>query len=443
MGAGVLGRSLEGAGRDARPSPEPAGFRLIDGVWHADDVPLPAIAEAAGTPCYVYSARVVRQQYRRLAAAFAGVPTRVHYSIKANSNLALLRLLRAEGASANIVSGGELYRCLQAGYGPGEVIFGGVGKTARELGEALDARVRFFNVESEGEILLLDAVARERGLVAPVSLRVNPGVSVETPHHYIKTGEEGHKFGIPFDEVQGAAELARSLPNVRLVGLDMHIGSQLAAYDPYGAALLRVLGLLTRLRADGVDTIEYLDVGGGLSVRYHDEEPADVERVAHGIIAATRGLGLTLVIEPGRFLVAEAGVLLGRVLYRKRSGGKEVVVTDTGMNDLIRPSHYDAYHAITAAQPHRGRLTADVVGPICESGDFLALDRETDELRPGDLVVVHTAGAYGYVMASNYNSRPRAAEVLVDGARWEVATARETYEDLVRHERGGPAAGPA
>jgi diaminopimelate decarboxylase len=272
-------------------------------------------------------------------------------------------------------------------------------------------------------------------VVAPVSLRVNPGVSVETPHHYIKTGEEGHKFGIPFDEVQAAAELARSLPHVRLVGLDMHIGSQLAAYDPYGAALLRVLGLLTRLRADGVDTIEYLDVGGGLSVRYHDEEPADVERVARGIVEATRGLGLTLLVEPGRFLVAEAGVLLGRVLYRKRSGGKDVVVTDTAMNDLIRPSHYNAYHAITAAEPHRGRLKVDVVGPICESGDFLALDRETDELRPGDLVVVHTAGAYGYVMASNYNSRPRPAEVVVDGDRWEVATARETYEDLVRRER--------
>lgn len=431
MGAGVLA----GVDRPAPAGAPAAGFAVRGGVWHADGVPLPSVAAAVGTPCYVYSAGFVRRQYRRLAAAFAGAPTRIHYSIKANSNITLLRVLRAEGASANVVSGGELYRCLEAGYGPGEVIFGGVGKTAQELGEALDARVRFFNVESEGEILLLDAVARERGVVAPVSLRVNPGVSVETPHHYIKTGEEGHKFGIPFDEITAAAELARSLPNVRLVGLDMHIGSQLAAYDPYGAALLRVLGLLTRLRADGIDTIEYLDVGGGLSVRYHDEEPADVERVARGIVEATRGLGLTLVAEPGRFLVAEAGVLLARVLYRKRSGGKEVVVTDAGMSDLIRPSHYGAYHAITAAEPRPGRVVADVVGPICESGDFLALDRETDDVRPGDLVVVHTAGAYGYVMASNYNSRPRPAEVVVDGDRWEVATARETYADLVRRER--------
>jgi diaminopimelate decarboxylase len=345
VGAGVLGAAAAPA---AAPSAADAGFRLVDRVLHADQVPLPAIAEAAGTPCYVYSAGVVRRQYRRVAAAFAGAPHRIHYSVKANSNLALLRLLRGEGAAADVVSGGELYRAREAGFGPGEVVFGGVGKTARELGEALAAGVLFVNVESEGELILLDAVARERGVIAPAALRVNPGVSVETPHHYIRTGEEGHKFGIPFDEVQSAAELARSLPNVRLVGLDMHIGSQLATYDPYGAALLRLLGLLTRLRADGADAIEYLDVGGGLSVRYRDEEPADVERVARGIVEATRGLGLTLVLEPGRFMVAESGLVLARVLYRKRSGGKEVVITDAGMNDLIRPSHYAAYHEVTA-----------------------------------------------------------------------------------------------
>lgn len=432
MGAGVL--SAGGPGVAAEPEAA-AGFDLVGGVLHAEGVPLPAVAEAVGTPCYVYSAGIVRRQYRRLAGAFAGEPHRVHYSIKANSNLALLRLLRDEGASVDVVSGGELYRAREAGFGPGEVIFGGVGKTARELGEALAAEVRFVNVESEGELLLLDAVARARGVVAPAALRVNPGVSVDTPHHYIRTGEEGHKFGIPFDEVQDAAALARSLPNVRLVGLDMHIGSQLATYDPYGAALLRLLGLLTRLRADGTETLEYLDVGGGLSVRYDDEQPAEVERVARGIVEATRGLGLTLVVEPGRFLVAEAGVLLARVLYRKRSGGKEVIVTDAGMNDLIRPSHYDAYHKISAVAPRGGTLTADVVGPVCESGDFLALDRVVDDLRPGDLVAVHTAGAYGFAMASNYNSRPRPAEVLVDGARYAVATERERYEDLVRQER--------
>lgn len=431
VGAGVLNAP---GPADAGPAGA-AGFHLQRGVLHADRIPLPLVAEAVATPCYVYSAATVRRQYRRIAAALAGVPHRIHYSVKANSNLALLRLLRDEGASADVVSGGELYRVREAGFGPGEVVFGGVGKTARELDEALGAGVLFVNAESEGELRLLDAVARGRGVVAPVALRVNPGVSVETPHHYIRTGEEGHKFGIPFDEVQGAAELARSLPNLRLVGLAMHIGSQLSTYDPYGAALLRLLGLLTRLRADGTSTLAYLDVGGGLSVRYDDEAPAAVEHVARGIVEATRGLGLTLVLEPGRFLVAEAGVLLARVLYRKRSGGKEVVVTDAGMNDLIRPSHYSAYHRISAVAPRGGTVTADIVGPVCESGDFLALDRTVDDLRPGDLVAVHTAGAYGFVMASNYNSRPRPAEVLVDGGRYAVVTERERYEDLVRQER--------
>ena len=413
----------------------PAGFHLAGGVLHAEGVPLPVLAEAAGTPSYVYSAAVVRRQFRRLAGAFAGVPHRIHYSVKANSNLALLRLLRDEGAGVDIVSGGELYRAREAGFVAQDVVFSGVGKSARELHDALAAGVLFVNVESEGELLLLDAVARERGAVAPVALRVNPEVAVDSPHEFIRTGEKGHKFGIPFDDVPAAAELARSLPNLRLVGLDMHIGSQLATFEPYGAALLRVLGLLTRLRADGADAISYLDVGGGLSVTYSDEAPADVARYARGVIEATRGLGLTLVLEPGRFLVAESGVLLTRVLYRKRSGGKEYVITDAGMNDLVRPSHYDAYHGITAVTPRGGTVRADVVGPVCESGDFLALDRAVDDVRPGDLVAVHTAGAYGFVMASNYNSRPRPAEVLVDGARYAVVTERERYEDLVRQER--------
>ncbi len=433
MGAGLLGAAASGgAAADAGGE---TGVRLVGGVLHLDAVPLPAIAEAAGTPCYAYSAGVVRRQYRRLAAAFAGVPHRVHYSVKANSNLALLRLLRDEGAGVDVVSGGELYRAREAGFGGRDVVFSGVGKTARELGDALAGGVLFINAESEGELLLLDAVARERGVAAPVALRVNPEVTVDSPHEYIRTGEKGHKFGIPFDDVPAAAELARSLPNLRLVGLDMHIGSQLATFEPYGAALLRMLGLLARLRADGAEGIEYLDVGGGLSVTYRDEAPADVERFARGVADATRGLGVTLVLEPGRFLVAEAGVLLARVLYRKRSGGKEYVITDAGMNDLVRPSHYDAYHAITAVEPRGGTLTADVVGPVCESGDFLALDRTTDDVRPGDLVAVHTAGAYGFVMASNYNSRPRPAEVLVDGARYAVVTERERYDDLVRQER--------
>jgi diaminopimelate decarboxylase len=429
----VGARVLSGTAPDAPTTA--LGFNYADGALHCEAVPLERIATAVGTPTYVYSANVVRRQFRRLADALAGVPHRIHYSVKANSNLAILRLLHEEGAGVDIVSGGELYRAREAGFGAGDVVFSGVGKTARELHEALAAGVLFINVESEGELLLVDAVARERGVVAPVALRVNPEVTVDSPHEYIRTGEKGHKFGIPFDDVRDVAALARSLQHVQLVGLDMHIGSQLATYEPYAAALDRVLGLLRDVRADGATDIRYLDVGGGLGVRYLDERPAEVERYAEGVIAATRGADVTIILEPGRFLVAEAGALLTRVLYRKRSGGKEYVITDAGMNDLLRPSHYDAYHRIDAVSPTGTTIVADVVGPVCESGDFLALDRQTDDAPAGALLAVGTAGAYGFVMASNYNSRPRGAEVMVDGDRWAVVTERERYEDLVRQER--------
>ena len=411
------------------------GFAYREGVLHCDQIPAPAIARAVGTPTYVYSAGLVRRQYRRLDRAFAGVPHRIHYSVKANPNLGVLRLLHAEGAGVDIVSGGELYRAREAGFAGGDVVFSGVGKSARELHDALAAGVLFVNVESEGELLLLDEVARERGVIAPVALRVNPEVAVDNPHEYIRTGEKGHKFGIPFDDVPRVAREARALPNLALVGLDMHIGSQIASWEPYDAALARLVALLVGVRADGATDIRYLDVGGGLAVTYDDEAPADVERFAAGVIEATRGLDVTLVLEPGRFLVAEAGLLLTRVLFRKRSGGKEYVITDAGMNDLLRPSHYEAYHRIDAVAPSGAEVVADIVGPVCESGDFLALDRRTDDAPPGALLAVRTTGAYGFSMASNYNSRPRPAEVLVDGERFAVATERERYEDLVRQER--------
>ncbi|MGZ8375876.1 MAG: diaminopimelate decarboxylase [Gemmatirosa sp.] len=427
-----MGESVLSVGAAAAADP---GFPYIDGVLHCDAVPAGIIAEAAGTPTYVYSAGVIRQQYRRLDAAFARVPHRIHYSVKANSNLAILRLLQAEGAGVDIVSGGELYRAREAGFAGGDVVFSGVGKRARELHEALAAGVLFVNVESEGELLLLDAVARERGVIAPVALRVNPEVAVDNPHEYIRTGEKGHKFGIPFDDVPRVAKETRDLPNLRLVGLDMHIGSQIASWEPYDAALARLVALLVRVRADGAEDVRYLDVGGGLAVTYDEEAPADVTRFAAGVIEATRGLDVILVLEPGRFLVAESGILLTEVLFRKRSGGKEYVITDAGMNDLLRPSHYEAFHRIDAVRPTGERVVADVVGPVCESGDFLALDRTTDDVQPGELLAVRTTGAYGFSMASNYNSRPRAAEVLVDGERFAIVTERERYEDLVRQER--------
>ena len=414
------------------------GFALRDGALHCEGVPLERIAAAVDTPTYVYSTAAIRDQYRLLDDAFSALPHRLHYSVKANSSLAVLALLRELGAGLDIVSGGELYRARLAGFAGADVVFSGVGKTARELDDALAAGVLFVNVESEGELVLLDEVARRRGVVSPVALRVNPEVAVDTPHAYTRTGGRGHRFGIPFEDAPAAAQLARSLAGLRLVGLDMHIGSQIAQFEPYGAAIDRVLALRERLRAKGHAEIRYLDIGGGLSVPYEDETPADVGRYASGVTALVRGTGLELILEPGRFLVANAGVLLTRVLYRKRSGGKEYVITDAGMNDLVRPSHYQAFHHVDAVTPSGRRAVADVVGPVCESGDFFALDRPMDDARPGDLLAIRSAGAYGFVMASNYNSRPRAAEVLVNGDRYAVVTERESYEDLVRRERASP-----
>lgn len=418
------------------------GFVRVDGEMFAEGVPLERIAAAVGTPTYVYSAGRIREQYRRLEsalmAALPDIPHRIHFSVKANSNLAVLRTLQEMGAGVDIVSAGELYRAREAGFGGADVVFSGVGKTAEELSQALTDQVLFINVESEGELLVLDAVAEARGVVAPVTLRINPEVTVESPHAYIRTGEKGHKFGIPYDDAEHVALLAHSLRNVRLVGLDMHIGSQISTWAPYEDALTRIKPLIATLRAAGIDTLQWLDIGGGLGVTYEDEAPADLERFAAGVAASVRGLGLSLVFEPGRFLVAEAGVLLARVLYRKRSGGKEYIITDAGMNDLVRPSHYQAYHRIDVVREPANDgavVVADVVGPVCESGDFLALAREMPDVEPGALLAVQTTGAYGFVMASNYNSRPRPAEVLVEGDCFAIVTERERLEDLVRLER--------
>jgi diaminopimelate decarboxylase len=415
-----------------------SGFNRVDGALACDGVPLDRIAVAVGTPTYVYSVGTVRDRFERLDGAFADLPHRVHYTLKANSNAAILRLLRQLGAGADVVSGGELFRARRAGFAPGEIIFGGVGKTERELREALQAGVMLINVESGDEVRLLDRIAGELGVVAPVGLRVNPEVAVDSSHRYIKTGERGAKFGIPFDDVLAVAHVASSLPNTRLVGLDMHIGSQIFRLDPYLDGVDRLTGLLESLRASGVDTIRYLDIGGGLGVAYDDEQSPDLARFAASLVPRVRATGLTLLMEPGRFIVGNAGVLLTRVLYRKHSGGRDFLITDAGMTELIRPSHYDAYHRIEPVLASVGRMTADVVGPVCESGDFLALGREMSQANAGDLLAVYDVGAYGYVMASNYNTRPRGAEVLVDADRYAVVTARERYEDLVRLEQDDP-----
>jgi diaminopimelate decarboxylase len=435
-----VGKSVLTA-RDAAP---PSAAGKSRGDWEAfprdgdglrcEGVPLSVIAREAGTPAFVYSAGAIRQQYAKLRDALKGTEARLHYSVKANSSIAILSLLREMGAGLDIVSGGELYRALEAGFAGADVVFSGVGKTEREIEEALDAKVLLFNVESEQELHVIQSVAKRRGVSAPIALRVNPEVLVDTPHPYTRTGEKGMKFGIPFDEALSVAKVAATLPNLTLLGLDMHVGSQISQFAPYEVGLQRLLHLRREIERDAKVKLEYLDIGGGLAVTYDAERAVDVAHFGKVIGALVGGSGLRIILEPGRFLVGNAGVLLTRVLYRKRSGGKEFIITDAGMTDLLRPSHYNAFHRIEAVQPNGRTTVADVVGPICESGDFLALDRQIDDAQPGDLLAVQSAGAYGYVMSSNYNSRPRSPEVLVDGDRFAIVTQRESYEDLVQNE---------
>lgn len=417
------------------PRVSATGYESRSGVLHAEDVPLPAIAAAVGTPAYVYCANTIRERFRRLDEAFAGIPHHIHFAVKANSNLHVLRVLQSLGAGVDIVSGGELYRALEAGFRGADVVFSGVGKTVDEIAQALDAGVQLINVESEAELVTIDMVAGQKGVKAPIAIRVNPEVTVETPHEYIKTGEKGQKFGIPRDDVSRLVAFVRELPNVELRGLGMHLGSQIGNADPLRDALPRLLSAIADARAAG-HPVSFMDVGGGLSVPYEAHEvAADIDDYARVVRAAAEATGLTLLLEPGRYLVAESGVLLTRVLYRKHAAGKDFVVTDAGMSDLIRPALYHAYHGIEAVTTTDGSITADVVGPICESGDFFAKDRQLPDVSADALLAVRTAGAYGFTMASNYNSRPRPAEVLVDGDRFAVAGAREQLDDLVRLER--------
>ena len=432
---GALGEGVLSATAMTPTRGTATGFHRVDGVLRCEEVDVSHIALEIGTPTYVYSAGEIRAQYEALQAALSPVPHRIHYSVKASSNIALLALLRELGAGVDIVSGGEMFRAMHAGFTGQDIVFSGVGKTDQELREALTAQVKLINVESEGELRRLSAIATEMGVTAPVALRVNPEVTVETPHRYTRTGGRGDKFGIPHDRALNAGALALGLSGIALLGLDMHIGSQIQEIDPYSNGVERLMALANTLKDVGAKDLRYLDVGGGLAVSYDAEAAANVGAFAAAMTAAARQSRLELIVEPGRYLVGNAGAMLTRVLDRKHSGGKEYLIVDAGMNDLLRPSHYNAFHRIEAVAPRGGREVVDVVGPVCESGDFLALDREVDAALPGDLMAVRSAGAYGYSMASNYNSRPRAAEVLVDGDRFAVISARESYEDLIRQER--------
>ena len=410
-------------------------FDYRDGDLCCEEVSLRALAAVAGTPAYIYSKAALLESLAGYGRAFRDVPHVVCYSVKANSNLGVLSVLAKAGAGADIVSGGELYRALRAGVPPKKIIFSGVGKSRDEMRDALKADILMFNVESRSELRVLDEVALEMGVRAPIALRVNPDVDPET-HPYIATGLKTSKFGIPHDEALAAYEDAAKMQGLEVVGVDMHIGSQLTKATPVADAVARVVALVKALRERAIE-IRMIDIGGGLGIRYRDETPPTHEEYATVLLPALRETGATVLLEPGRSIAGNAGVLLTRVLYRKDTGAKKFVVIDAAMNDLIRPSLYGAFHDIRPvdeAGRARARETVDVVGPICESGDFLAKDRELARVEQDDLLALMSAGAYGFAMASNYNTRPRAAEVLVDGNRYTIVRRRETYEDLVAGE---------
>ena len=412
-------------------------FAFREGVLHAEAVSLVDLAEAVDTPFYCYSSATLERHYRLFAGLFADVPSLVCYALKANSNQAVIATLARLGAGADVVSGGELKRARAAGVPADKITFSGVGKTEPELALAIDEGILCVNVESESELALLSAVAVQKGRTVNVSVRVNPDVDAHT-HAKIATGKAENKFGIPISRARDVYAAAARLTGLRVTGVDMHIGSQITELKPFDDAFALLSDLVQALRADG-HSIEHLDLGGGLGIPYHDgnEPPPHPEAYAQVVKRATRGLGCTLIFEPGRLLVGNAGILVTRVIYVKYGEAKIFVVVDAGMNDLIRPTLYDAHHHISAVvgRPEASLITADVVGPVCESGDFLARDRTLEAPQPGDLLAVMSTGAYGAVQASTYNTRPLVPEVLVRGAQWAVVRPRLDAEALIGLDR--------
>ncbi|MFN3960461.1 MAG: diaminopimelate decarboxylase [Parvularculaceae bacterium] len=414
-------------------------FTYLDGVLHAEETSLVRLAEKVGTPFYCYSAATLRRHIRVFTKAFEGTDALIAYSVKANSNLSVLRLMADEGAGADVVSGGELARALEAGVDPGRIVFSGVGKSRTEMAAALDAGIFQFNVESEPELAALDEVARARGVVAPVAFRVNPDVAAGG-NEKISTGKAEDKFGVPWRRAREIYARAAPLEGVNVCGVDVHIGSQIADLEPFERAFLRIAELIRTLRADG-RVIDTLDLGGGLGVSYGDPAaaPADPplpDDYAAMVKRVATPLNVKLILEPGRLIAANAGALVARVVYVKEGEERPFLILDAGMNDLLRPALYGAYHEILPIAPRSGPTRAyDVVGPVCETGDRFARARSLPPLQPGDLVAVMTAGAYGAVLSSQYNSRALTPEVLVDGARHAVIRRRPTYDDMVAAER--------
>jgi diaminopimelate decarboxylase len=413
-------------------------FAYRAGVMHAEAVDLTALAEAVGTPFYCYSTATLQRHYRVFAQAFADVPSLVCYAMKANSNQAVIATLARLGAGADVVSGGELKRALAAGIPPERIMFSGVGKTAGELAAAVDAGILCINVESESELDALSAIAASKGRVACVSIRVNPDVDAKT-HAKIATGKSENKFGIPISRAREVYAHAAKLKGVRVAGVDMHIGSQITDLQPFDDAFALLSEFVRTLRGDG-HHIEHVDLGGGLGIPYREDNdpPPDPDAYAAIVKRATRGLDCKLIFEPGRMIVGNAGILVTRVIYVKRGEAKRFIIADAAMNDLIRPTLYEAHHDIRPVrEPGAGapRILADVVGPVCETGDYLALDREMAEPAPGDLLAVMTAGAYGAVQAGTYNTRALVPEVLVNGDQWSLVRPRVDADALIALDR--------
>ncbi len=416
-------------------------FAYRDGVLHAEQVNLIALAESVGTPFYCYSTATLERHYQVFAGAFADVDALVCYAMKANSNQAVIATLAKLGAGADVVSEGELLRARAAGVPPDKIMFSGVGKTARELALAVDEGILCVNVESEPELELLAAIAAAKGRTAAISIRVNPDVDPRT-HAKIATGKAENKFGIPISRARDVYARAAKLEGVRVTGVDMHIGSQIIELDPFGDAFALIADFVQALRADG-HTISHVDLGGGLGIPYYDDNapPPDPDAYAAIVKRATAGLGCRLIFEPGRLIVGNAGILVARVLYVKRGEAKTFIIVDAGMNDLIRPTLYEAHHEIwpvRQAEVGAPRIIADVVGPVCESGDFFALDRAMPALRPGELIAVMTAGAYGAVQAGTYNSRPLLPEVLVRADKWALVRPRVPADALIALDKLPP-----
>jgi diaminopimelate decarboxylase len=410
-------------------------FHYRDDQLMCEEVSIDRIAEEVGTPFYLYSHATLTHHFQVFDQAFAGIPHLVCFAMKANSNLAALKLFADLGGGADVVSGGELYRALKAGIPSRRIVFAGVGKTREEMDYALKSDILMFNVESPQELRVLNDVAGSMGVTARVALRINPDVDPKT-HPYISTGLKKSKFGIDISVAMEEYRVARELRHIQVVGVHQHIGSQITEVTPFVDGLVKVVELIGKLRDQGF-TIDYLDVGGGLGITYKDEDPPVPRVFAEALIAVVKDVGCTIVLEPGRVIAGNAGVLVTRVLYTKQTPAKHFIIVDAGMNDLIRPSLYGSFHSILPARRKDGKETvlADVVGPVCESGDFLAKDRSMPLAEPGELLAVMSAGAYGYTMASNYNSRPRPPEILVKGDRYFTVRERESYEDLIRGER--------